>query len=100
MIRAGLSSSRLRPSASYSDMSVIVEEDEREFNFDFDFGGVGFGSGKGDRFGGEGKGGNDEKSEIGEYYQQMLKLNPGDPLLLRNYAKYLHEVIVHCFLWI
>lgn len=76
-------------SISFPDMSMIVEEeDEREF----DFGGIGIGNGKGNGFGGGGKGGNDEKREIGEYYQQMLKLNPGDPLLLRNYAKYLHEV--------
>lgn len=26
------------------------------------------------------------------YYQKMLESNPGDPLLLSNYAKFLHEV--------
>jgi len=26
------------------------------------------------------------------YYQKMLEANPGNPLLLRNYAKFLHEV--------
>ncbi|GLJ49026.1 hypothetical protein SUGI_1034220 [Cryptomeria japonica] len=26
------------------------------------------------------------------YYEEILKANPGNPLLLRNYAKFLHEV--------
>ncbi|GLJ49025.1 hypothetical protein SUGI_1034210 [Cryptomeria japonica] len=26
------------------------------------------------------------------YYEEMLEANPGSPLLLRNYAKFLHEV--------
>ncbi|KAB2632263.1 hypothetical protein D8674_028510 [Pyrus ussuriensis x Pyrus communis] len=33
-----------------------------------------------------------EQRKIGVYYQEMLKSNPGDPLLLRNYGKFLHEV--------
>lgn len=33
-----------------------------------------------------------EQKKIGDYYQEMLKSNPGDPLLLRNYGKFLHEV--------
>ncbi|MDD9849755.1 hypothetical protein BZG30_31475, partial [Escherichia coli] len=33
-----------------------------------------------------------EQRKIGAYYQEMLKSNPGDPLLLRNYGKFLHEV--------
>ncbi|GKU95772.1 hypothetical protein SLEP1_g9092 [Rubroshorea leprosula] len=33
-----------------------------------------------------------DRSKIGNYYREMLKLNPGDSLLLRNYGKYLHEV--------
>ncbi|KVH95254.1 uncharacterized protein LOC112527849 [Cynara cardunculus var. scolymus] len=33
-----------------------------------------------------------ERSKIGAYYQQMLKSNPNDPLILRNYGKFLHEV--------
>ncbi|KAK6947405.1 hypothetical protein RJ641_000878 [Dillenia turbinata] len=45
-------------------------------------GGVGGGSG----------GGNADWREIGEYYKEMLKWNPNDSLLLRNYGKYLHEV--------
>ncbi|KAI3855661.1 hypothetical protein MKX03_030518 [Papaver bracteatum] len=34
----------------------------------------------------------DEQSKIGDYYLEMLKSNPGDPLLLRNYGKFLYEV--------
>ncbi|KAL4570477.1 hypothetical protein LXL04_026132 [Taraxacum kok-saghyz] len=49
----------------------------------------GFGSGKS-----SGGSNNNEqnRNKIGEYYQQMLKSNPSDPLLLRNYGKFLHEV--------
>lgn len=53
----------------------------------------------GDGFGNGGKsGGNNgddsysDKSNIGDYYREMLKLNPSDPLLLRNYGRFLHEV--------
>ncbi|CAN6461002.1 unnamed protein product [Victoria cruziana] len=37
-------------------------------------------------------GGRADQSRIGEYYKEMLKANPGNPLLLMNYGKYLHEV--------
>ncbi|XP_027361939.1 uncharacterized protein LOC113869688 [Abrus precatorius] len=33
-----------------------------------------------------------ERIKIGAYYAEMLKSNPTDSLLLRNYAKFLHEV--------
>lgn len=33
-----------------------------------------------------------DRSKIGAYYEHMLKLNPSDALLLRNYGKFLHEV--------
>lgn len=33
-----------------------------------------------------------DRRKIGDYYETMLKKNPGDSLLLRNYGKYLHEV--------
>lgn len=39
-----------------------------------------------------GKGDSGDRSKIGAYYQEMLKTNPTDSLLLRNYGKYLHEV--------
>lgn len=40
----------------------------------------------------------DEK-KIGDYYRELLKSNPTDSLLLRNYGKYLHEVINYTILW-
>ncbi|XWS38769.1 hypothetical protein CRYUN_Cryun19dG0158700 [Craigia yunnanensis] len=52
-----------------------------------------------DGFGNGGKSGGDngdnsygDKSKIGDYYREMLKLNPNDSLLLRNYGRFLHEV--------
>ncbi|CAI8588195.1 unnamed protein product [Vicia faba] len=33
-----------------------------------------------------------ERIKIGAYYEETLKSNPTDALLLRNYGKYLHEV--------
>ncbi|GKV45249.1 hypothetical protein SLEP1_g52358 [Rubroshorea leprosula] len=33
-----------------------------------------------------------DRSKIGNYYKEMLTLNPDHSLLLRNYGKYLHEV--------
>jgi len=39
-----------------------------------------------------GTGNGDDMSKIGAYYLEMLKSNPGDPLLLGNYGKFLHEV--------
>nr|GEW25676.1 hypothetical protein [Tanacetum cinerariifolium] len=33
-----------------------------------------------------------EQKKIGAHYQKMLKSNPNDPLLLRNYGKFLYEV--------
>lgn len=74
---------------------VLVEESEL----------TGGGMGKGRKYGGGnggGRGGGDEsegfpdgnadQNKIGAYYQQMLLANPGNPLLLRNYGKFLHEV--------
>ncbi|XP_061987973.1 uncharacterized protein LOC133706451 [Rosa rugosa] len=34
----------------------------------------------------------EERRKMVEYYQEMLKSNPSDPLLLRNYGQFLHEV--------
>ncbi|XP_057977074.1 uncharacterized protein LOC131164118 [Malania oleifera] len=59
------------------------------------FGGCGSGgggSGGGEVRSGSYGGGNADKSKIGAYYRQMLKANPGDFLLLRNYGRFLHEV--------
>lgn len=59
---------------------------------------VGFGSGDGSGLsGGGGNGGwregsGPDSNSTDDYYQKMLQANPDNPLLLRNYAKYLHEV--------
>lgn len=42
--------------------------------------------------GDHGAGNGEDRSKIGAYYQEMLKSNPGDSLLLGNYGKFLHEV--------
>lgn len=42
-------------------------------------------------------GGNCDRRKLAAYYEEMLKLNPGDSLLLRNYGKFLHEVILGRF---
>ena len=43
-----------------------------------------------------GHGGSDGgKSEIGAYYMEMLEADPGNPLLLRNYGRFLHEVTTY-----
>lgn len=62
----------------------------------------GGGFGRGSKSGGDGDfgfgtygGGFNDRSKLSEYYKQMLKANPGDSLLLRNYGKYLHEVLIH-----
>ncbi|XP_042499024.1 uncharacterized protein LOC122077220 [Macadamia integrifolia] len=49
-----------------------------------------FAGGKGMKVGGDG--GSTDQKKIGDYYQKMLKSNPGDPLLLRNYGQFLHQV--------
>lgn len=60
------------------------------------FSGGGFGSGEKKSCGGDddnGIGNREDRSKIGAYYLDMLKSNPEDSLLLRNYGKYLHEVL-------
>ncbi|URD95873.1 hypothetical protein MUK42_29519 [Musa troglodytarum] len=53
----------------------------------------GGGNGKG-KTAGWGRGGGDENDNrrIADYYQQMLRTDPSNPLLLRNYGRFLHEV--------
>ncbi|KAF5938716.1 hypothetical protein HYC85_022975 [Camellia sinensis] len=36
-------------------------------------------------------GGDADRSKIGAYYEEMLKSNPTNSLILRNYARFLHE---------
>ncbi|KAK8692914.1 hypothetical protein V6N13_070517 [Hibiscus sabdariffa] len=54
-------------------------------------------SGDGVGNGGKSGGSHDDDSygnkiQIGDYYTEMLRLNPADSLLLRNYGRFLHEV--------
>ncbi|XP_042482049.1 uncharacterized protein LOC122062465 [Macadamia integrifolia] len=49
-----------------------------------------FVDGKGMKVGGA-RGSTDQK-KISDYYKIILKSNPGDPLLLRNYDQHLHQV--------
>lgn len=58
-----------------------------------DLGFSGGGRGSDDCGFGSFSGGYSDRSKIGEYYQKMLKKNPSDSLLLRNYGKFLHEVL-------
>ncbi|CAD6212181.1 unnamed protein product [Miscanthus lutarioriparius] len=50
------------------------------------------GRGSGGRGGGGGGQGQGSGCDMGEYYRRVLRVDPGNPLLLRNYGKYLHEV--------
>ena len=55
--------------------------------------GVGGGQGGGGRGGASGgSGGQGSGCDMGEYFRRVLLLDPANPLLLRNYGKYLHEV--------
>ncbi|XP_058104027.1 uncharacterized protein LOC131248012 [Magnolia sinica] len=75
-----------------SDRISGISHEELEFPS----GGMGMGKGRKVGGGGDGTGdftsGSGDQNKIGAYYQEMLKLDPGNPLLLRNYGKYLHEV--------
>lgn len=62
-----------------------ISTEDMKFSYD------GFGNG-GKSSGEHGDDSYGEKSKIGDHYREMLKLNPSDPLLLRNYGKFLHEV--------
>ncbi|KAL4325593.1 hypothetical protein GQ457_11G020830 [Hibiscus cannabinus] len=79
------------PEEEYVSDCDVDSEFRTEFGISLEeigFSGDGFGSGG--KFGGDDSHG--DKSKIGDYYREMLKLNPGDSLLLRNYGKFLHEV--------
>ncbi|KAF9623871.1 hypothetical protein IFM89_005639, partial [Coptis chinensis] len=76
----------------------VVEEEEEKEDIAFLGGGTGKGRNVGGGNGGDGfhwgglSGGNADQSKIGAYYQELLKADPGNALLLRNYGKFLHEV--------
>ncbi|XP_016446925.1 uncharacterized protein LOC107771972 [Nicotiana tabacum] len=91
--------------------SLSLTEDQRSYAEDWPQSGIptdelgfpGGGIGKNRKFPGRGggrgesdassfTGGNSYPKKIGAYYKQMLKSDPVNSLLLRNYGKYLHEV--------
>ncbi|KAI3814624.1 hypothetical protein L1987_14264 [Smallanthus sonchifolius] len=84
--------------------SIAVEEDPEGEEMDHEFllfstsglygtgGGGGGGGGEGKRSGGGGHGNDHEDESADLYYQSMIEANPGNPMLLSNYAKYLKEV--------
>ncbi|XP_057448642.1 uncharacterized protein LOC130740152 [Lotus japonicus] len=106
LIRSGSDNFGLRRNLNRSLPAIIL--DEEEFLTDEDSTAyrrpesripvVDLGSGCGSGYGGDyrndavtgGNGG--ERIKIGAYYEEMLKSNPTDALLLRNYGKFLHEV--------
>ncbi|OMO61653.1 Tetratricopeptide TPR-1 [Corchorus capsularis] len=65
-----------------------VEEEEETF---VSGGGNGGGLAGRQGFGGDWGGGRGKKQSMDEYYQNMIEIYPGDPLLLANYAKFLKE---------
>ncbi|XP_073002065.1 uncharacterized protein [Typha latifolia] len=65
----------------------VAEEEEEYSN-----GGMGKGTKVGGGGGRSGEGGDHNNRRIGDYYQEMLRSDPGNPLLLRNYGQFLHEV--------
>lgn len=82
-------------SFSFSDDRKIWQENEIWME---DVGFPGGGMGNNRKFTGGGRdeqGANSssgDQSKTGAYYQEMIKSNPTNSLLLRNYAMYLHEV--------
>ncbi|XP_008796248.2 uncharacterized protein LOC103711759 [Phoenix dactylifera] len=77
-------------------VAAAVPEEEEEVVVEYSGGGVGKGSkiGGGGASGGRGseEGDQSENRRIGDYYQEMLRADPGNPLLLQNYGRFLHEV--------
>lgn len=70
-----------------SSGAVIVPEEEVEFS--------GGGRGRGIKIGGSGGGRGGDKNEnkrIENHYKEMLRSDPWNPLILRNYGKFLDEV--------
>ncbi|KAF5190008.1 Tetratricopeptide repeat (TPR)-like superfamily protein [Thalictrum thalictroides] len=81
-----------RMSGIWRERNVLKEENE------YFGGGLGKGRNIGGGNGGNGSGNNDlnggnaDQSNMSEYYQKLLKSDPGNPLILRNYGKFLHEM--------
>ncbi|XP_020577468.1 uncharacterized protein LOC110022736 [Phalaenopsis equestris] len=69
---------------------AVKENNEVEYS-----GGSGKGKGSKSKGGSFGDGGNEEKTRnrmIENHYQEMLRADPENPLLLSNYGRFLHEV--------
>lgn len=78
----------LRPSPIPPVLESPFEEHE-----DLDGAGAGRNGGAGGHGGrGGGAGGSGSGCGMGEYYRRVLRVDPGNPLLLRNYGTYLHDV--------
>lgn len=83
---------------AFTVQGMIAEEElgEQMENKRETFGG---GMGKGGRFsgpgtGGQGGGDQSDNKRIHDRYKEMLKSDPGNPLVLMNYGKFLYEVLV------
>ncbi|KAG0550089.1 hypothetical protein BDA96_01G309800 [Sorghum bicolor] len=79
----------------HAPIPAILEADEEERDSKAPAGVDGAGRNGGGRGGGGGGGGGQGQGsgcDMGEYYRRVLRVDPGNPLLLRNYGKYLHEV--------
>ncbi|CAL1373382.1 unnamed protein product [Linum trigynum] len=77
-----------------SEVGIPVEE-SGEAGKRLDGGNCNGGNNNGGGFGGRGEGNggdNDNKRRMAEYYEQIIRSNPHDALLLRNYGKFLYEV--------
>ncbi|KAF6989719.1 hypothetical protein CFC21_007020 [Triticum aestivum] len=72
---------------------TLGERDDAPMEDCFDGSGAGKDNNSSGRGGGSGgAGGNGQSAGMGEHYRRVLRLEPDNPLLLRNYGKYLHEV--------
>ncbi|XP_074588335.1 uncharacterized protein LOC141844204 [Curcuma longa] len=75
---------------NWCDIGVSVPAGQVE-QAEYAGGGTGTGTGKNVALG-RGDGDRDDNRKVAEYYQQMLQTDPSNPLLLRNYGRFLHEV--------
>ncbi|KAJ0701752.1 putative tetratricopeptide-like helical domain superfamily [Helianthus annuus] len=72
--------------------SGLYDNGHRGFEVTVDGTGGGGGGGEGKIYGGDGFGNDHEDNSTDLYYQNMIEANPGNAMLLSNYAKYLKEV--------
>lgn len=102
------SSSRLDESVGITEGCFVVDDGTKDMSSATQFSGDGSGSGKGGAIGGGGGGGgsdggdgdggfgfsdsNHGNNSTDAYYQKMICADPGNALLLANYARFLKEV--------